>query len=137
MLPVADTIFDLRIPKVLGDVIHRIPGYDGYDHNFCVNKGTEQGNTFVSRVVHAPSGRALEIYSNQPGVQFYCSNSIPEDPKQFKGDKSKLQTLPGKEGNYYKHGAICLETQNWPDAVNHVSIFLVCQEFGIIQFPEI
>lgn len=114
----------MRIPKVLGDVIHKIPGYDGYDHNFCVNKGTEQGNTFISRVVHPPSGRALEIYSNQPGVQFYCSNSIPEDPKTFKGDKSKLQTLPGKEGNYYKHGAFCLETQNWPDAVNHVSIYI-------------
>lgn len=107
---------------MLGDVIHKIPGYDGYDHNFCVNKGTEQEETFVSRVVHPPSGRALEVYSNQPGVQFYCSNSIPEDPKIYKGDKTKLETLVGKDGNYYKHGAFCLETQNWPDAVNHVSV---------------
>ncbi|XP_023014433.2 galactose mutarotase [Leptinotarsa decemlineata] len=119
LLPVAETIFDLRIPRVLGDVIHKIPGYDGYDHNFCINKGSKQEITFIARAVHPPTGRALEIYSNQPGVQFYCSNSIPEDPKNFKGDKSKLETLVGKDGNYYKHGAFCFETQNWPDAINH------------------
>lgn len=119
LLPVAETIFDLRIPKVLGDVIHKIPGYDGYDHNFCVNKGTEQGNTFVARVVHPPSGRVMEVYSNQPGVQLYVSNSIPDDPANYKGDPKDLKSLPGKDGNYYKHGALCLETQNYPDAVNH------------------
>lgn len=114
----------MRVPKVLGDVIDKIPGYDGYDHNFCISKGSEQTTTFVSRVFHPPTGRALELYSNQPGVQFYCSNSIPEDPDKYDGDKSKLESLPGKEGNYYKHGAFCLETQNWPDAVNHVSYLL-------------
>lgn len=63
----------------------------------------------------------MEIYSNQPGIQFYTSNVLPENPNTFKGDKSQLQTLIGK-GNqkYYKHGAFCLETQIWPDAPNHV-----------------
>ncbi|CAH1119122.1 unnamed protein product [Phaedon cochleariae] len=119
ILPVRGTIFDLRTPKVLGDVIHKIPGYDGYDHNFCVNKATDQEMTFVASAVHPPSGRALEVYSNQPGVQFYCSNSIPEDPKKYRGDPAKLERLVGKDGAYYKHGAFCFETQNWPDAVNH------------------
>ncbi|CAH1100883.1 unnamed protein product [Psylliodes chrysocephalus] len=112
ILPVADTIFDLRIPKVLGDVIHKIAGYDGFDHNFCINKASKQENTFAAKVVHPPSGRALEIYTNQPGVQFYCSNSLPK--------RSDKETVIGKNGTqYYHHGALCFETQNWPDAINH------------------
>uniref|UniRef100_A0A6P7G2C2 Aldose 1-epimerase n=1 Tax=Diabrotica virgifera virgifera TaxID=50390 RepID=A0A6P7G2C2_DIAVI len=119
LLPAVDTVFDLRIPKVLGDVIHKIPGYDGYDHNFCINKASKQQSTFAARAFHPPSGRALEVYTNQPGVQFYCSNSIPDDPKKAKGD-TKPATLVGKHGrHYYKHGALCFETQNWPDASNH------------------
>lgn len=120
LLPVADTIFDLRIPKVLGDGIEKIAGYLGYDHNFCITKGIAQENTFVARAVHPPTGRILEIYSNQPGVQFYTSNHIPENPKDFKGDPAKLGVLTGKGGaKYYKHGSFCFETQNYPDAVNH------------------
>ncbi|CAG9865559.1 unnamed protein product [Phyllotreta striolata] len=112
LLPVAGTVFDLRVPKVLGDVIHKIPGYDGFDHNFCINKGSKQENTFAAKVFHPPSGRAMEVYTNQPGVQFYCSNFIPE--------KNSVDKLNGKDGvPYYKHGALCLETQNWPDAINH------------------
>lgn len=38
----------------------------------------------------------------------------------FFQDPKKLESLVGKDGNYYKHGALCLETQNYPDAVNHV-----------------
>lgn len=64
----------------------------------------------------------MEVYSNQPGVQLYTSNSLPEDPAKYKGDPKELKTLTGKNGNYYKHGALCLETQNYPDAINHVSI---------------
>lgn len=56
LLPVAGTIFDLRIPKILGEVIHKIPGYLGYDHNFCVTKGSSQENSFVARAVHPPTG---------------------------------------------------------------------------------
>lgn len=84
LLHVSETIFDLRTPKKLGDVIHKIPGYDGYDHNYCINKGTKQENSFISRVKHPQSGRVMEVYSNQPGVQFYTSNSIPDDPKKGK-----------------------------------------------------
>lgn len=59
LLSVAGTIFDLRIPKILGDVINKIPGYLGYDHNFCVTKGSSQENTFVAKAVHPPTGRYL------------------------------------------------------------------------------
>lgn len=124
LLPVAETIFDLQIPRVLGNVIHNVPGENGYDHNFCINQGSEQENTFVARVYHPVSGRVLEVYSNQPGVQFYTSNFIPEDPRLYKGNPKDLKTLVGKNNNnYYKHGAFCLETQNYPDAINHVSIY--------------
>jgi aldose 1-epimerase len=112
LLPVADTVFDLRVPKILGDLINKVPKSTGFDHNFCITKGPEQGTTFVARVYHPESGRVLEVYSNQPGVQFYTSNYFPENAKS-------KETLTGKDGNYYKHGALCLETQNWPDAPNH------------------
>lgn len=50
----------------------------GYDDNFCVTKSEQQGMTFVSRVVHPISGRTLEVYSDQPGVQLYTSNFLPD-----------------------------------------------------------
>lgn len=119
-LQVADTVFDLRVPKKLGDVITKIPEVGGYDHNFCVTKASEQGDTFIARVAHPPSGRSLELYSNQPGVQFYTSNSIPKHKDNYAGDLTKLDTLVGKDNaTYYEHGALCLETQNYPDAINH------------------
>ncbi|KAF4527638.1 hypothetical protein B566_EDAN016198 [Ephemera danica] len=60
-------------------------------------------------VVHPGSGRILEVYSDQPGVQFYTSNFLPQD-----------DILKGISGAVYnKHGSFCLETQNFPDAVNH------------------
>lgn len=63
---------------------------------------------FISRVHHAGSGRVLEVYTTQPGVQFYTGNFLDG-------------TLTGKSGAVYrKHSGFCLETQNWPDAVNQV-----------------
>nr|CAI5827835.1 unnamed protein product [Callosobruchus analis] len=123
LLPVANTIFDLRIPNILGKVIDRIPGFDGFDHNFCVNQPSKQQEVFVARVFHPPTGRAMEVYSNQPGVQFYNSNFLPEDPKKGQRNPSHFNLpLVGKGGcHYYKNGALCLETQNWPDAINHVN----------------
>ena len=62
----------------------------------------------ASRVEHKESGRALECFSNQPGVQLYTGNFIPNDG-----------SLKGKGGSTYgKHGGFCLETQTYPDAVN-------------------
>lgn len=49
LLPVAGSIFDLQIPHVLGDVLPYVPIVGGYDHNFCVTKGTKQENAFVAR----------------------------------------------------------------------------------------
>lgn len=96
------TIFDLREPRRLGNVIHNVTG-GGYDHNFCVRGPT--GKRLTARVVHPPSGRILTVYTNQPGVQFYTGNF--------------LDGTRGKAGaTYNKHGGFCLETQNYPDAIN-------------------
>lgn len=70
-----------------------------------------QGLNFVSRVEHPLSGRYLEVYSNQPGVQLYTANFLPSPSDT---------ALVGKAGaGYRRHGAFCLETQDYPDAVNH------------------
>ncbi|KZC08668.1 PREDICTED: aldose 1-epimerase-like isoform X2 [Dufourea novaeangliae] len=108
---VKDSIMDLRNTTSLKDVIDKVPG-GGFDHNFCLTmNNSENENKFVARVLHPPSGRYLEVYSNQPGVQFYTSNFFP-----VQGGTG----IRGKNGaEYFKHGAFCLETQNYPDAVNH------------------
>lgn len=60
------------------------------------------------RVCHPPSGRVLEVSTSQPGVQFYTANYLDG-------------SVTGKgRATYRKHSSFCLETQNWPDAVNQV-----------------
>lgn len=62
-----------------------------------------------SRVYHPSSGRVLKMFTDQPGVQFYTGNG--------------LDGSPGKGGvEYHKYGAFCLEAQNYPDAINQVSL---------------
>lgn len=135
---VGGTSYDLRIPRELGPAMSRAPG-EGFDNNFCITKGTEQGLAFTARVVHPHSGRVLEVYTDQPGVQLYTSNFMPDPNKNIRpkpvntpdyydathlepvvGPTVRDQPINGKGGaRYFKHGAFCLETQNFPDAVNH------------------
>lgn len=114
---VQNSVMDLRKPTILGDIIQKVPG-GGYDYNFCLPEPCDQTKErFVAKVVHPSSGRVLEVYSNQPGVQLYTSNFLPEE---------ESQGIPGKNGKkYFKHGALCLETQNYPDAINHVSYCVI------------
>ncbi|XP_059481677.1 galactose mutarotase [Neocloeon triangulifer] len=105
---VKGTAFDLQSPKVIKDVFPLTPE-NGYDNNFCVIQTKAKNNLFfVGRAAHSKSGRVMEVFTDQPGVQFYTANFIPED-----------NSLPGKGGCFYKkHGGFCLETQNYPNAVN-------------------
>ncbi|XP_044910612.1 galactose mutarotase isoform X2 [Felis catus] len=101
--PVQGTAFDLRKPVELGKHLQEFRIH-GFDHNFCL-KGSKDKH-FCARVHHAGSGRVLEVYTTQPGVQFYTGNFLDG-------------TLKGKSGAVYpKHSGFCLETQSWPDAVN-------------------
>ena len=113
--PVAGTVLDFRTPHVIGD---RIPDKDaaktedcktstlGYDHNFVLNKANP-GEMSLAAVLKDPgSGRILEIRTMEPGIQFYSGNFL-------KGQK-------GTDGRTYPfRGALCLETQHFPDSVNH------------------
>lgn len=109
LLAVKDTAFDLRVHRQIGPEIEKLA--NGFDDNFCVTKGSDQEVTFVARLTHPESGRSLEVYSDQPGVQLYTSNYLP---------KPDEPSLIGKGGyRYERQGSLCLETQNFPDAVHH------------------
>jgi aldose 1-epimerase len=80
----------------------------GYDHNFVL---TRKGDDLqlAARVRDAQSGRVLELYTTEPGVQLYTGNFLDG-------------TITGKHGRVYnKHGALCLETQHFPDSPNHAN----------------
>ncbi|XP_026671104.1 aldose 1-epimerase-like isoform X2 [Ceratina calcarata] len=112
---VSGSPMDLTKPTKLGNVIEKIPG-GGFDYNFCVKmpadscKDAPNERNLVAKVVHPPSGRCLEVFSDQPGVQFYTGNFLPKPDSD--GIKGKCGT------KYFRHGAFCLETQNYPDAIN-------------------
>lgn len=67
--------FDFQVPKLLGKVMGITPK-DGFDQNLCVNRGMYQDLCFVGRILHPPSGRMLEVYSNQPGVRLNTANDF-------------------------------------------------------------
>ena len=72
------------------------------------------------RVEHSKSGRVMEVYTNQPGLQFYTGNFLDIDS--------------GKNGkSYKKHDAFCMEPQNYPDAPNHVSLTLITHLIYLIR----
>ncbi|KAG5899207.1 hypothetical protein JTB14_034465 [Gonioctena quinquepunctata] len=67
--------YDFQIPRILGKVIGIVP-MDGFNQNLCINRGMDQQDCFVGRVLHPPSGRMLEVYSNQYGVDFRTGNEF-------------------------------------------------------------
>ncbi|XP_033102490.1 aldose 1-epimerase-like [Anneissia japonica] len=100
LCPVQDTLFDFRHPVVIGD---RLDDVGGFDHNFCLN--SKQLSDCAARISH-PSGLTMEVYTTKPGLQFYSANFLDG-------------MVEGKNKLYYeKHGGLCLETQNYPNAVN-------------------
>ncbi|KAM9847399.1 galactose mutarotase [Aulostomus maculatus] len=101
--------FDLRQPVVIGPRLKAVSGV-GFDHNFCLSSpGDPWTVRHAARVCHPASGRVLEVTTSQPGIQFYTANFLDG-------------SLTGKGGvKYGKHSSLCLETQNWPDAVNQVT----------------
>jgi aldose 1-epimerase len=107
--PVAGTPFDFRHSTAIGARIDRndkqLKNGHGYDHNFVLRP---HGHRLVlAAIAYSPkSGRVLETFTTQPGVQFYTSNFLDG-------------TITGKYGRKYpKHAAFCLETQDFPDAPN-------------------
>ncbi|XP_019737796.1 galactose mutarotase isoform X2 [Hippocampus comes] len=101
--------FDLRQAVLIGPLLKKVPG-GGFDHNFCLSSPGEPWTERVAaRVSHSASGRILEVSTSQPGIQFYTANVLDG-------------SIIGKGGvQYGKHCSFCLETQNWPNAVNQAS----------------
>jgi aldose 1-epimerase len=100
---VKGTPMDFTTPATIGARIGNVDG--GYDHNFVL---TGEGGSLklAARVYEPSSGRVMEIFTTEPGIQFYSGN--------FLGD-----SMPGKSGKLYlKHGGFCLETQHFPDSPN-------------------
>ena len=104
---VKGTPLDFTKSKAIGQDIGKTGGNpNGYDMNFVINGGGSS-LTKCARVEDPKSGRVMEILTTEPGVQFYTGNFL--DGK-----------LKGKAGETYdKHHAFCLETQHYPDSVNH------------------
>ena len=95
------TAFDFREAKPIG---RDIDAAGGYDHNWCLDGN---GLRHVVSLKEPVSGRVMDIYTDQPGVQFYSGNF-------FDG------SYAGKnDGLIGYRCALALETQKWPDAINH------------------
>jgi len=106
---VGQTPFDFREFKVVGDDIDlddtQITYGNGYDHCWVLNN-QDEGVRFVASAYDPLSGRLLEVFSDQPGIQFYSGNFLDG-------------TLQSKEGrNYEFRSGFCLETQHYPNSPN-------------------
>lgn len=106
---VAGTPLDFRTTHVIGERISALvdTSFLGYDHNFVLS-GEAGGRRprLCARVKDPKSGRVMTVSTTEPGVQFYSGNF--------------LFGQEGKDGKVYKlRSALCLETQHYPDSVNH------------------
>lgn len=101
--PVEGTPFDFTEPETVGARIDSIP--PGYDHNFVLNN-PNSGVQRIATVEHEESGRIMEVYTDQPGVQLYTGNFLDG-------------SVTGHHGTPIgQHAALCLETQTFPDSPN-------------------
>lgn len=107
---VEGTPFDFRTPTRIGARINQddeqLKHGIGYDHNFVINTA-DQPLRLAARVSEPTSGRVLEVFTTEPGIQFYTGNFL---------DGTNI----GKGNRVYKHRyGFCLETQHFPDSPNH------------------
>jgi aldose 1-epimerase len=112
LTPVAGTPFDFRRPSRIGSRIadndRQLRMTNGYNHNFVLDRRLRGGSLVHAAHVREPtSGRTLDLYATEPGLQFFTANA-------FDG------TLIGKGGRAYgRHFGLCLEAQHFPDSPNH------------------
>jgi len=109
---VAGTPLDLRSGARLGDGMaltqqdEQLRCGGGYDHNFALNGA---GMRLAAQVKSPKTGRVMDVFTDKPGIQLYVGNML-------------ATALPGKCGRTYAiHEGLCLETQFFPDSVNHPS----------------
>ncbi len=109
--PVDGTPFDFRDPKTIGkDFDMQNPDIQlagGYDHCFCFTGGETREPVLRVTAYEPNSGRMMQVYTNQPCVQFYTGNFLTNPEHPFKGGYPQNQ-----------QALFCLETQKMPDAIN-------------------
>ena len=108
VVPVEGTPFDFRTPVPigtrLGDSDPQLQYAGGYDHNFVLRRDGP-GLQHAARVSDPASGRTLDVFTSEPGLQLYTGN--------------QLDGMSGKGGRRYgRHSGLCLETQHFPDSPN-------------------
>lgn len=110
IVTVKDTPMDFTTPKTIGQDITnfdfvQLKNGNGYDHNWVLNTNGDIAQ-LAAKLTSPESGITLEVYTNEPGIQFYAGN-FPDG------------TVKGKHGIYYPlRSALCLETQHYPDSPN-------------------
>jgi aldose 1-epimerase len=107
--PVEGTPFDFRQPTAIGARIEQADEQlqfgGGYDHNWVLNRQGD-GLSLAARVHEPGSGRVMEVFTTEPGIQFYCGNFLDG-------------SITGRSGvAYQKRVGLCLETQHYPDSPN-------------------
>jgi aldose 1-epimerase len=109
--PVAGTVFDFRTPRAIGARV-RTAGDEqivfgrGYDHNWVIGRSVTPTQHLMARAYDPASGRGFELWSTQPGLQFYSGNFLDG-------------TSSGKSGQIYREGdAFVMEPQIFPDTPN-------------------
>lgn len=119
--PVANTPFDFNSPKKIGQDIEdsheQIQIGNGYDHSWVL-RDYDSKIRLVSSIYHPETGRVLEIFTTEPGMQLYTGNFLDG-------------TLPAKDGGTYaRRTGFCLETQHHPDSPNQPEFPSVTLEAG-------
>ena len=109
-VPVAGTPFDFTSFHAIGERVNAVDEQlklgGGYDHNWVLNVAKKGELAKVAEVREPVSGRLMEVWTTEPGLQFYCGNFLDG-------------TLTGKSGRKYPHrSGFCLETQHYPDSPN-------------------
>jgi aldose 1-epimerase len=111
--PVAGTPMDFRSFHAIGERIRnpfqQLVFGRGYDHNWVLDSGGQQGLAVAARLRDPSSGRQLTITTTEPGIQFYAGNFLDG-------------SLYGSSGRQYRQGdGLALETQHFPDSPNHAN----------------
>lgn len=103
---VKGTALDFTTPRRIGERIQQfMPRPGGYDHNYVLRREGKPPH-FAARLYEPNSGRVMEVFTDQPGMQIYTAN-------HFNGK------IVGTGGVAFpRHGAICFETQHFPDSPN-------------------
>lgn len=101
---VKNTPLDFTAPRTIGERIAQLTETGGYDHNYVLNSSYGAA-VLAARVYEPTSGRLMEVYTTEPGMQLYTANG--------------MRNVKGKKGHIYnRHSSFCLETQHFPDSPN-------------------